>query len=120
MESDEQMKRLFMWAWDEGKQNVYSGFMNLLEQRPRPDTNMTLPQYDKGRWEDFAPKEMDRRYDKVTLAGWPGAEHPLSRAPVMSFRIKSPTDLLGCGADIDSLPRSRWDTEGAPEAGREE
>jgi len=104
MDSDEQMRRLFTWG--EGKQNIYSGFMNMLEQRPRPDNAMPLSQFDKSKWLDFTPKETDRRFDKVTFTSWPPAvDRPLSRALATHFRVKLPADLTGYGADVERLPR---------------
>jgi hypothetical protein len=113
MDSDEQMKRLF--SWGEGKQNIYSGFMTMLEQRPRPDNAMPLSQFSRDKWEEFTPREEKRRYDKVTFTGWPVVDRPLSRAFPTQFRIKAPADLpAGSGADVDRLPRPTGEMEPEP------
>jgi serine/threonine protein kinase len=113
MDSDEQMKRLF--SWGDGKQNVYSGFMHMLEQRPRGDSVMALSQFDRTKWEEFTPREEKRRFDKVGFAGWPAADRPLSRALPSYFKIKSPLDLpAGCGVDVDRLPRPVGEMEPDP------
>ena len=108
MDSDEQMKRLFTWG--EGTQNVYSGFGPMLEQRPRADGAMPLSQFDKGKWEDFTPRETDRRFERVTFAAV--SDKPMSRALPSQFKIKEP-DLPGCGADVERLPRPRAEADGA-------
>jgi serine/threonine protein kinase len=110
MDSDEQMRRLF--TWEGGKQNIYSGFMNMLEQRPRPDNAMPLSQFDRSKWLDFTPKETDRRFDKVTFAGWPPAvDRPLARALPSYFRIKLPADVSASGVDVDRVPRPPMEPE---------
>ncbi|MBL8793944.1 MAG: serine/threonine protein kinase [Planctomycetia bacterium] len=115
MDNDDQLKRLF--SWGDGKQNVYSGFSPMLEQRPRPDNATPLSQYDRGKWEDFTPRETDRRYDKVTFSAWPGAEQrPLSRSWGSQFRIKAPLELIGWGANTERLPRSREEMDSGMEA----
>jgi len=106
MDSDEQMKRLFTWG--EGTQNVYSGFVPMLEQRPRADSAMPLSQFDKGKWEDFTPRETERRFERVTFAAV--SDKPMSRAVPGQFKIKEP-ELPGCGADVDRLPRPRPEAE---------
>jgi hypothetical protein len=110
MDSDEQMRRLFTWG--EGKQNIYSGFMNMLEQRPRPDNAMPLSQFDKSKWLDFTPRETDRRFDKVTFAGWPPTvDRPLARALPAYFRLKLPADLTAYGVDVERVPRPPMEPE---------
>jgi hypothetical protein len=115
MDNDDQIKRLL--SWGDGKQNVYSGFSPMVEQKARPDNATPLSQYDRGKWEDFTPRETERRYDKITFAAWPGTEQrPLSRSWGSQFKIKAPAEVIGWGANTERLPRSREEMDSGMES----
>jgi serine/threonine protein kinase len=103
VDSDEQMKRIFFW--EKGKQNVYSGFGPMLDQLPRGDNAMALPPYDQDKWENFTPRETERRFTKVKFAAWPIPDRQLFVAWPANFRVKEPDLATKCGAPVEKLPR---------------
>jgi serine/threonine protein kinase len=119
MDSDEQMRKLFTWG--DGKENVYSNFAPMLEQKARPTNMMPLAQIDKAKWEEITSRETDRRFvERIVFNGWPASpERALSRATPGLFRIKLPADLPACGADLDRLVRPRPEVINGPPPGED-
>jgi tRNA A-37 threonylcarbamoyl transferase component Bud32 len=101
VDTDDQMRRLFTWG--EGQHNAYSNFAQLLDQQPREPEAMSLPPYDKRRWEQLT-QETDGKFDKVKFASPPG-EGMLARVLPADFRIKAESELHGYGADMERLPK---------------
>jgi hypothetical protein len=112
VDTDEQMKRFFTWG--EGKQNVYSNFASLLDQRPRGETSMPLPPYDQEKWTTFTPRETDRQFAKVKFVGWPVGERSLTRALPEQFKLRD-AELPRCGAAVEKLPKPVGETPPTPE-----
>jgi Protein kinase domain len=106
VDTDEQMKRVFVWAG--GQNNVYSNFPQLLDQQPREPEMMSVPAYDKTRWEGFT-READGRFERVRFAA-PPAEGQHAKATPADFKVKAEADLQGTGADLDRLPRPADET----------
>jgi serine/threonine protein kinase len=100
IDTDEQMKRFF--SWGDGKQNVYSNFGSLIEQRPRGDS-MSLPPYDKDKWAAFTTRDTEPQFTKVKFAGWPAGDRMLMGAAPELFKVTG--ELPRCGPTIDKLPR---------------
>jgi hypothetical protein len=101
VDTDDQMKRLFVWG--EGRHNAYSNFTHLLDQQPRDETMMALPPYDQTRWERFTHEE-DGKFGRAKFAA-PPEEGQLVKVQPAAFKVKVETDMQGYGADVERLPR---------------
>lgn len=109
VDTDDQMRRLLTWG--EGQHNVYSNFAQMLDQQPREPEMMSLPPYDKRRWEQFT-QETDGKFDKVKFTAPLGDGAMLARAVPADFRIRAESEVHGCGADPERLPRPADDGSG--------
>ncbi|HEV3204821.1 MAG TPA: hypothetical protein VGY77_10575, partial [Gemmataceae bacterium] len=105
MESAFQMKHQF--SWENGRQNIYSRFQPMLDQKPKGD-DMPMQPYDQQQWKKFT-SETDGVFTPVKFANPPDAD--LSQAAGWSktlpvhFRIKGEIPLSETGANIDNLPK---------------
>jgi serine/threonine protein kinase len=109
VDTDDQMRRLFTWG--EGRHNAYSNFAQMLDQQPREPEAMSLPPYDRARWEQLT-QESDGRFVKAKFAS-PPAEGLLARVVPSDFRFKAESDLNGYGADLERLPKPAQEEPGA-------
>ena len=105
--TSEQMKHLF--AWEGGRQNVYSRFQPMLDQQPRGD-DMPLPPYDQQRWKTFTGETDGLFFNPagVRFADPPGGDGPLAKALVHAlpnqFRVKTEAGRASFGAEVEELP----------------
>jgi hypothetical protein len=104
LENEDQMRRLFAWN---GEHNVYNGFQQLLDLQPREsDTTMPPPPFGKTQWELFT-RESDARFEpgKVRFSATLGPESTLTKVMPSDFRLRAESELHGCGADLERLPK---------------
>ena len=105
METAFQMKHQF--CWENGKQNVYSRFQPLLDQKPKGD-EMPVQPYDQQAWKKFT-NEMDGVFTPVTFTSPPDADSSQatgwSKSLPGHFRIKGESTYAEQGANIELLPK---------------
>ncbi len=111
VETEEQMRRAF--AWGEGRQNVYSGYLQLLDQLPPRDSMATIPPYDQEKWKTFTSKDTDGRFQRARFPAWPVAELPLSKSWPVNFRVRDP-DGGKVGVTVEKLRSPSNEGETAP------
>ncbi len=99
---DFQMKNQF--SWENGRQNTYSKFQPMLDQKPKGDEVPMLP-FDQQKWKSFT-NEADGVFSPVKFADPPEADAAaLSRTTPPQFKVKGETTPPSCGAEVDQMPR---------------
>jgi hypothetical protein len=99
-----QLKGLFLW---EGKQNIYSKFEAMVDQKSGREEATTLGQE---KWKTFTG-ETDSQFTSVKFAEAPQEQY-LAKAMPANFRVKWETEQPGCGAAIDQLPPPHFESGG--------
>jgi hypothetical protein len=98
-----QRKGYFIW---EGKQNIYSRFAPMVDQKTKTEDASTSS-LGTERWKGFTG-ETDSQFTPVKFAE-PLQEQYLAKAVPGNFRVKWEPEQAGCGAAVDQLPPPHLD-----------
>ena len=102
VDSEEQMKRYF--SWQESKHNAFSHVTTYLDQVPAATNEMAPPAYNEDAWKTFT-RDVNGLFALVRFQNAPGPDAPMWKVIPADFKTRADSNLAGCGANIERLPK---------------
>ncbi|HMC88036.1 MAG TPA: hypothetical protein VKI17_00745, partial [Gemmataceae bacterium] len=102
VDSEEQMKYYF--SWQESKHNAFSHVTTYLDQVPAATNEMAPPAYNEDAWKTFT-RDVNGLFALVRFQNAPGPDAPMWKVIPADFKTRADSNLAGCGANIERLPK---------------